>query len=289
MLNYIKVKQKTNMSEHLNKPAPSLNVQETIRTIGKSPDYIEARNIVERQDMAEARRRPTAIRMAATALRGKGPGEHLTLPEHSLNITAQLTTIEDTYITLDRLHRKKARRSERLPHLWKMAEFNHSVKDLVDENPRLQFRDVMGFMLSMNQQIHGRHDDHIFKEGIRKTLNGMRQELAAEQMFGHIEGLEYDYSTTDEDLKGGDFFVSLNGSEYVPIDIKASEFTASRARAEAIENGNDSSHIIWSGAKEEDFNGGFRIPHSVAKENAPRLRREIQATIYHQTRTTRAS
>lgn len=205
------------MPEHLQKTTPRLDVPKTIREISTSPDYIRARNVIEKQQVPEKQRIPTAVRMAATALRGKRPGEHLTLQEHSYNITAQLTTIEDTFIRLDQLNDRKARRTEKLPSIRKVAEFNHAVKDLIDENPRLQYGEVMGFMRTMNQRIHGRHGDRVFHEGIRDVLNGMRQELAAEQILGQIDNLEYHHPTVEEDVNGGDFFVSLDGSDFVPI------------------------------------------------------------------------
>ena len=85
------------MSEHLShtKTTP-LDVIQVTREIGSSQAYREARAKVEHHIMPEQEKKPTAIRMAAIALRGKEEGAHMTLPEHLMNITAHLTTFEDT-------------------------------------------------------------------------------------------------------------------------------------------------------------------------------------------------
>ena len=278
------------MSETTNTTSEkTLSAGRIIQKIGTSTDYIRARNIVEHKGVSVERRRPVAIQMAAVALRGKRPGEYMTLEEHSLNITSHLATLEDTMQTLRDMEEYGAKRKERLPYLKKIAEFNHDLKDMVDTNSNLRFNDVVTFIRTMNQQIHGRHDDSAFNTGLRETLEGMRHELAAEQIIGCIDSVQYRHATTEEDLHGGDFLVSANGSPFVPIDIKASYLTAERKREHARQNGFDDSHIIWPEVDGEDFNGGFHISSEAAAKKAPAMERAILHTIARQTRLKRSA
>ena len=271
------------MSEHLRTQpnTPRLDVGEIVKKIGTSPDYIKARNVVERDATPEARRRPAAIRMAAVALRGKEEGSYFTLEEHALNLTAHLTTIESHLEQLDRLRGRRATRREKLPYLEKVTAFNHALKEMIDSNPRLGFNEVVSFLRNMNQQIHGRHNDRHFEHEIRGVLEGMRHEIAAEQIIGQLENVDVDHVSIEEDLDGGDLMVSVDNSPWTPIDIKASYLTAERAKQKARDTGHDDSGIIWSQLNDEDFNGGFRISYDKAAEKAPLL----EAALRRATRT----
>jgi len=260
----------------------ALDIGHIIQKVGTSEAYTLARNEAMSHEIGESERRRRAIRIAATALKGEQKSDYLTPEGHAMNITAQLTTFGDAVQELEALNQYQARHSEKIPALKKVAEFNHAVKAMIDTNPSLKFGEVLSFILSMNQQVNRAHNGPAFEYQVRSILVGMRHEIAVEQMLGYMPDVEYRETTVDEDLKGADIFVSINGSPMTAIDIKASYETAQRAKMKAAENGYDSSHIVWSHINDDDFGASFRIPHDLAMARSAALYDDLQNAVYSQ-------
>ena len=262
-----------------------LDIGNIVHKVGTSEAYTRARNEVMSHELDESERRRRAIRIAATALKGEQKSDHLTPEGHAMNITAQLTTFGDAVQELEELNQYQARHSEKVPALKKVAEFNHAVKGMIDANPSLKFGEVLSFILSMNQQVNRTQNGPQFEYQVRSILVGMRHEIAVEQMLGYMPDVEYRETTVDEDIKGADIFVSINGSPMTAIDIKASYETAQRARMKAAVNGYDSSHIVWSHINDEDFGTSFRIPHDLAMARSAALYDDLQYAVSSQYNT----
>lgn len=255
------------------------DVNRIVTLVGKSNEYRLARDTVEGLDLTDGNRRKTAIQMAATALKGEHESGYLTPEGHAMNITAQLTSYTESAHRLDTLQSRGATYKEKLPLRQKMAEFNHAIKDMVDSNPALRYSEVLSFLRDMNQVINGRDGAAQFEHTAQGILTGMRHEIAVEQMLRYMTDVEYKEATIDEDLKGADLFVSLNGSEMTRIDIKASDETARMKRQRASRDGYNPYAIVWSHVTELDFSGGFRISHETAEAKAPHLHADLMKAV----------
>lgn len=260
-----------------------LDIGEIVTTVGTSEAYRAARNDPDNERLNELDRRRRSIRLAATALQERKPSGYLTPEGHAMNITAQLTTFSQSLDELNDLREQGAKHHEKLRPLRKVAEFNHAVKDMIDNNPSLQFTEVLNFIMNMNQQINGNPEHgHAFEDQVRGILVGMRHEIAFEQMLGYMPDVEYREATIEEDLQGADIFVSLNNSPMVPIDVKAGAEKTQVSKEQAHNRGYDSSHIIWSHILDEDFNGSFRISNDVAAAKAGYVYNDLRNTVFQQ-------
>ncbi|OYX40930.1 hypothetical protein B7Y94_05855 [Candidatus Saccharibacteria bacterium 32-49-12] len=198
------------------------------------------------------------------------------LTEHIMNVTYQLLSAEDHIHKIAELEQRGAKRNEKLPTLQALVEFNHSVKDMIDSNPSIKFPDMMRFLAKTNLQVNGHEkNSEEFNQAIRGVLDGMRHEIGVEQMLGHLDNVEYLEAEVEDDLKGGDILVSVDGGDYIPLDIKASPFSAARAQEKARRNGFSGNNIIWSQLDNEDFNGGFRVDYGIAAHKAKYLAAEL--------------
>lgn len=248
-----------------------------IRSIGSTDAYRLARNHIE--GMTEKENRLFAIRESAADLKqAEQHGEYLTLAGHQYNIVEHLTTFIDDVKELSALREEGATRHEKIHLIESMAAFNRALKDMVDNNPSLRYDDVFRFLRETNQTIHGQHTNRLFENEIRPILSGIRNELAAEQMMLYMDGVTYEEASLSDDLVGGDIRVSLDGTHFYNIDIKASYLTAERKR-EADRQHGSKNIIVWSHANPEDFAGGFHLPREIAKQRAPELYKDIRAGI----------
>ena len=257
-----------------------LDIDSIVQKIGTSEAYVRARNDVESTETTDGDRRRAAIRIAATALKGEQTSGYLSPEGHAMNITAQLTTFNEAYQVLNRAKREQIGSREKNQARRKVSEFFHAVKDMVDSNPSLQFNDVSSFILTMNQVVNGRASSGPdFEHEVRTRLVGMRHEIAAEQMLGYMPDVEYRESTIDEDLKGADLFISIDGSPMTRVDIKASKETAERERDNALRNGYSAGYIVWSHVENDEFNGSFRISNELAAERSVALYSDLQQVV----------
>lgn len=261
------------MSNPNNNPLDTGNIVHKIKT---SEAFVRAQNDAETAHLSEDDRIHKSVRMAANILKDAKPSGYLTAEGHAFNVTAQLTTFSDSIHEIHQLRADHAPHSEKLPALRHIAEFNHAVKDMVNSNPSLGFAEVLSFITDMNRNVNGnRAGGRHFDDEIRGVLVGMRHEIAVEQMLWHMPGVTYREATTEEDLKGADIFVSVDGSPMMPFDIKSSREKAERSRAAAIQSGFDGNHIVWSHIDDSDFNGTFRISDEVAKARSEGLHKDF--------------
>jgi len=268
----------------------NLGIGPLVEQIGSSDTYTLARNDSANEGLSELDIRRRSIRLAAINLQETRPSGRRSLEDHKLNITAQLTTFGQSLQELNKLEKQGAQRQERLPALRRVAEFNHAIKEMVDDNQSLRFAEVLSFITNMNQQINGsEHAGEGFEQEIRGRLVGMRHEIAYEQIIGRMPGVECRQPTVDEDLNGADIFVSFNDSPMVPIDVKASFETAQSAQAEASRRGFDASHIVWSHVNDEEFDGGFRISEEVIAAKSGYVYNDLLNAVVQQNEATRRS
>ena len=257
-----------------------LEIGRIVHKVGTSEVYTRARSEAETLDLDERDRRRRAILLAATALKGEQGSGYLSAEGHAMNLTAHLTSFSESIRELRTLEESGARRKEKLPALYKVAEFNHAVKDMIDSNPSLTFSEVSKFILSMNQTINGRvSGGPRFEHEVTQRLVGMSHEIAVEQMLGYMPGVDYQEATVDDDVNGIDLFVSIDGSPMTPIDIKASSSTAQIKKRQAIENGYSASNIVWSHVDNKEFNGTFRIPNDLAEARSADLYNDLRRAV----------
>jgi len=256
-----------------------LDIGYIVYKIGTSEAFAKARNESESLEMSDRDRFRTSIRMAATALKSEKASGYLTPEGHSMNITSKLATFREDVATLDELQASGASFLEKKHYLLRVAEFNHSIKELVDSNSSLRFDDVVLFLRNMDQKINGSDGAAGFENIATDRLNGMRHEIAVEQMLGYLPGVEYAEASVEEDLDGTDLYISIDGSPMTAIDIKAGESNTRFAKKKALRNGWDVNQIVWSHISDEDFNGGFRISKEIAQAKAPFLFKKLQNAV----------
>lgn len=150
-----------------------------------------------------------------------------------------------------------------------VIEFNHTLKDVIDSHPSLSFNELLTFVTRMYQGANPNQNITDFTHEVRLAMNGMRHEIGATQIIGAL-GLEYDETDNEQEMKGQDLIVYINGQP-VPIDIKASPATVEIARQKSLYP----DHIIWSHIEDYEFDGGFRIPYELAQQKGPAMMRDL--------------
>lgn len=255
---------------HESQPNP-LNPNYLVQKIALSPAYAEGQNAARSVEENDHARRSIAIRLAATALSHEGGTNRLSLEGHAMNVTSRLTTFLDTQLKLDENRQNHGDRQEKLHLLTEASEFNHAIKEMIDTNPSLKYLEVLNFLNQMNLRINGNDGAQKFDIEMKRILSGMRHEIAVEQMLWMMDGVEYKDATVEQDMKGADMLVSINGSQLTPIDIKSTEMLANSKKAYAEAHGKNPDLIVWSHVTTQDFRGGFRIDNTTAHEVAPIL------------------
>lgn len=191
-------------------------------------------------------------------------------------LISQLEPFYHAQVTLNQLrsqgHRlgQRVPRETKLPYLKIVTRFNHALKEVLDNDSSLMFDDLLLFMTRMYAGANGVETAQEFHDEARGAMDGMRHEIGAEQIVG-VLGLDYDEASVDDDLKGVDRFIHIDG-EIVPIDFKASENKTERARRKSFHP----EHIVWSQLHDADFQGGFRISNEVAHAKAPAMLAELK-------------
>ncbi len=270
---------KINNEQLIHRQSPELlTARDLVPLVAKSDSYRRTRNAIENE--SDTDNRMVAIFNGAEELKNhETKGEYLTLLGHQFNMTSHLVTFMESVQTLNTLDERNASSQERRPFTEAVASFNHALKEMVDDNPRLQYQEVLQFLRETHQAIHGIALNKPFENNVRARLTGIRHEIGVEQMLYQIPDIEIEETTVQDDLQGGDIRVSLDGVHFYNIDIKASAFTAERRRQDAAYHGS-SRIIIWSHLDEGDFNGSFHIPSETASKKAPELFREIKSAIF---------
>ena len=164
----------------------------------------------------------------------------------------------------------------------KLIPFNHAVKDLIDHDPMAGFREVNRFisevyvtthrgdLAAMTDEARAAEIDFV-RQNTLKRLSGMRHEIAAQQLFGHL-GYDVDAEVSIEDeLNGIDMVVTDQDNAKLPIDIKANHRDALETRAKDKHN----RLIIWSTVPHADFDGHFRLSPEVVALRADDIAKEL--------------
>jgi hypothetical protein len=132
-------------------------------------------------------------------------------------------------------------------------------------------------MTNMYTAINGQENQQQFYDLARRHLVGMRDEVAFEQILMATD-IDYRLPTTEEDRSGADFIIYGVG-----VDVKSSEYTADRARKQAMRRGKDADHIIWSQIKPEDYNGKLTLPLKRVDELALQVKYIVLDAVAHST------
>lgn len=250
-----------------------LNPFEFTKAIATSPEYREART--------RGKEKALAIHLASRAL-----AHAVNRPETSIshgerdvfNVISKIDSFADAQWTLDE-YRDTAHGREMLPYKRQVTEFNHAVKELVNNNPKLGFDQVVRFT---TQMYIGAHQDEFaqmtrqeqkeytewFGSITSQSLSGMRHELGFEQILGYLErthkALDYKEGDTESDRLGADYLVTLDGKYYFPVDVKASLRSVEASQRKS----RNPSHIVWSHLYNDDFGNNFRVSDETVVERA---------------------
>lgn len=244
--------------------------------IGSSPEFYEARaafaEAYRHDEAAQDFERPYTVAAAAAELakQNETKSGHMNLKGHTFNVISKIPAFVEANLALDEMEQSgyHVTRKDRLPYIRELSDFNSSLKDLIDTNPKLGFKQTSHFFTSMANGMYSGQYNELVKRELEYGLMGMRHEIAAEQIMGYLD-VDYREATTNEDLKGVDFYVSLDGRREFGIDIKASEDKETQKRQQAAQHGNPISRIMWTGAYASSFGDSFRIPNNLAQSLAP--------------------
>lgn len=165
----------------------------------------------------------------------------------------------------------------------KVIPFNHAVKELIDNDPMAGFNEVNRFILEVYTTTH-RGDLRKLTDDARterldtirrqtlQVLSGMRHEIAAQQLFGHL-GYEVDAEvSTEDELHGIDMTLTDADNLQYAVDIKGNQRDAMEARAK---DRRGRRLIIWSTVPSEDFDGHFRLSPDVVSLRAQDIEHEL--------------
>lgn len=256
----------------------NLRAELYIKGIVSNEKYIEIQN-----EPPSPNRTLRAIGTSALALAQEGTKEngYRTHEADVYFVISKIDSFATSQAKLDKLRDKGARRSEKIPFLREVIEFNHAVKDMVNNDPSLRFSDVIGFITNMYIRAHANFKDSSqedrrsriewFYNSCRSSLNGMRHELGFERILGQIEDIEYRETNIDDELKGVDYYITKNGITF-PIDIKASETSVRESQHTSLKPNN----IVWSHCNSRDFDDSFHISPELAKQKANDVRQVLQ-------------
>ena len=236
-------------------------------------------DIRRRQHMAERattevvngqRQSKTKLRRHAVARASRQYASELE-PQDPRKIYANILGVVPDYIEAehalpDRHHRSFGQRWLSKEQ-WDTAKkhtivFNDTLRDIIDQNPRLQPEVVTALMASAaNDYNYSEDDRYMLNKKTEQVLHGMQHELAFESALYHLpDGFEVLDTTVTDDEHGADFMVRCPNGVIVSIDVKASPKTVEKA-LERIDEYEHKHHtkvpsneiVLWSGFDNEDF------------------------------------
>jgi hypothetical protein len=224
-------------------------------------------------------------RVAASAFHShvsKPSIEQPSLDTYLFKLTAGLKNFYQDSRTLDYL-RNRYGRPQHMPPQDKdrfyeskntIIGFNDTLVDVIGAGAsKFDFDQLLTFMTDVFSATNGQEHAGDFHERAREAIVGMRNEMAVEQLLT-VGGIDFRRGTVTEDSKGGDYFI-----DGVPIDFKSNETSAQRAKMRAEEGGYDSSAILWSHVRPEDFEGKLTLPHDRRIAILAELKPELDAAI----------
>lgn len=165
-----------------------------------------------------------------------------------------------------------------------VIELNHALRDVIMTNPNISFGELEFITIGSYKNAESRklenQEERELREATYAILNGMRHEVAVEDMIGMIDDFTCDSNVTVEEEKQGiDMFISYKNNEYA-VDIKASRAGEKRAESNRHHR-NDTNHIaLWSGLSKEDFRGSaFRLHPNKVRAKSKQLRSTLLSKI----------
>ena len=152
-----------------------------------------------------------------------------------------------------------------------VTHFNHVLRDTIEAsiNEDISYVELEKLITDQHNKVSGNMDPKGFKSMVHTTIDGMRNELAAEMILIN-NGVDFEQGSEEDDGRGGDFII--NG---VSIDIKSGEKNALNKKFEADTRGYNSDTIIWSQIKFEDFGGKLYLDPQTEDKVAAKLLPEI--------------
>ncbi len=277
MIKFIKGQNNTNMNSHPHSLLDKAKYTSAIRTSDEFRKSLPTHNI---EEMTSEEKRTMRIRAVARGALDRANQEtkesgYRTPDGDIFNLIANLDTFYEAQQSLAQLDSDKdfrhVARSERIPYLKDAVQFNHALREVIDNHPSLSFTDILNFMTEMHTTVSGPDTQKQFYTGAREVLDGMRHEIGFEQILGALPDLDYREASIDEDINGADIIVTVDNTE-IPVDIKGSPRTTAFKREKSYHP----ERIIWSQLSFEDFNGGMRISRQLAEKKAPALRAELE-------------
>lgn len=169
-------------------------------------------------------------------------------------------------------HRSSMHPSEVGKHLDNVIDYNHALRELVDHNPKTDFRSIMAFVAEAANTLYSDpRDVEDISEQVRMRLDGMRNEVAVESMLWRIPGVvDVRSATRAEDKRGIDVVAVFEDGQTLKLDVKASERSADEA--------NQKTHrprAVWSGLNWEDFDGKLRIDEREISQHVPKFEEQL--------------
>jgi len=261
-------------------PLDISRVSEAIRT---TPEYREARN--------DEHPTPLVIQLASRALTEAATNQESGYRNKDgdvFNVISHMESFAEGQFALDEEKAGLTQLSgmERREAKLAVVGFNHAIKELISNNPKLQFTEVVDFVSTMYRRTHVEEmmslpkeqqaaQFHNFSEAVKASVHGMRNEVGYEQIIGELQrqDVDVDYTSdvaTEDDLRGADMFITLDGIRF-PVDIKASYESAQR------ENARGRHSVVWSHLEYEDFGNQFRLPVEIIQARAAYVLRDIQS------------
>lgn len=251
-----------------NKENPLLNQQTYEKTI---TSQIEFREAIDRKE-------PLRRAIGSAALGAAEAYKEHTFEHNILNTLGNMEDFYDAQNNINQLRKKyntsgirnipQAERPQYLESRETITHFNHVLRDTVEAsiNEDISYIELEKLITDQHNKVSGNMDPAGFKNMVHTTIDGMRNELAAEMILVN-NNVVFKQGTEEDDSRGGDFII--NG---VPIDIKSGEKNAENKKYEAQQRGFNSDTIIWSQIKFEDFGGKLYLdPETEAKKAAKLL------------------
>lgn len=264
------------MNKH--KQRTPISSREVLEDVGTSAEFQEGRQQgwTLQRSFANAALALTELETQASGNRTK-EGDRLNVAGHVEQFVVASEELNDAY---DRGESGETIRDIKR----KIIPFNHALKEMIDNDPMAGFDEVNDFILDVYITTH-RGDLaamtgparvghlNIIHRLIRNRLSGMRTEIGAQQLFGHL-GYEVDAEVSVEDeLRGIDMTLADADGEVYPVDIKSNRREAESAR---IKDHQKRRLIVWSTVPSHDFDGHFRLPPDVVARKAPHIQAELE-------------
>jgi len=147
-----------------------------------------------------------------------------------------------------------------------VIKFNHILHEVINAGAHaFDFSELVAFMTQQYGAISGEKNLANFEGIARMAVNGMRNELAVEQILIQ-NGIDFELGDENDEVHGGDFIV--NG---VRIDIKSTLARTEKAQQRERELGRNPDHVIWSHIDFKDYQGKL----SLSQEGIEKASKEL--------------